>query len=175
MRSFLLTTAVVALLAACAPPASQQERPETPPGPTVVACNEVAPNASQQVTVGEPVAAVAAASDLRGGSITPGTYDLVRATRVGSATGWNGTRAIALNVSEDQAGAVTFNWAGAAPGGEVDRWTAGFTETPQPRISYTCGRAGEVAAEFAAQANALQLRIQDGASGQLELEFQRRS
>jgi hypothetical protein len=175
MRSFLLTTAVIALLTACSPPAPTSERPETPPGPTVVACNDVTPSAGRQVAVGEAVAAAAAASDLRGGSITPGTYDLVRATRVGAATGWSGTRAVALDVSEDQAGAVTFNWAGAAPGGETDRWTASFTDTPQPRISYTCGRAGEVSAEFAAQANALQLRIQDGASGQLALDFERRT
>jgi hypothetical protein len=175
MRSFLLTTVVVAALAACSPPATTTERPDTPPGPTIVACNEVTPNTGQQVAVGEAVAAAAAAADLRGGSITPGTYDLVRATRVGAATGWSGTRAVALDVSEDQAGAVTFNWAGAAPGGETDRWTASFTDTPQPRLSYTCGRAGEVAAEFAAQSDALQLRVQDGASGQLALDFQRRS
>lgn len=174
MRSFLLSTAVVALLASCSPPAATTERPETPPGPTIAACNDVTPDASRQVAVGEPVAAAAAASDLRGGSITPGTYDLVRATRVGAATGWRGTRAVALDVTEDQAGAVTFNWAGAAQGSEMDRWTASFTDTPQPRIRYTCGRAGEVAAEFAAQSNALQLRIQDGASGQLALDFERR-
>ena len=175
MRTFLLAT-TVAVLAACSPPApQQQDRPQTPPGPTVAACNDVTPNANQQVAVTEAVAAAAAAADLRGGSIAPGTYDLVRATRVGAATGWRGTRAVALQVTEDQAGAVTFDWAGAAPSGEPDRWTASFTETPQPRISYTCGRAGEVAAEFAAQSNALQLRIQDGASGQLALEFQRRS
>jgi hypothetical protein len=78
-------------------------------------------------------------------------------------------------VSEDQSGAVTFNWAGADPGGEIDRWTATFTESPQPRDAYSCGRVGDVAADFAAQNNTLQLRLQDGASGQLALEFQRRS
>lgn len=175
MRAFLLSTAFVALLAACSPPAQQTERPETPPGATVVACNEVVPDASRQVRVGDEVVTAAAASDLRGGSIAPGTYDLITATRVGAATGWAGTRAVALNVSEDQSGAVTFNWAGADPGGETDRWTATFTETPQARIAYTCGRVGEVAADFAAQNNVLQLRLQDGASGQLALEFRRRS
>ncbi|MEZ5960417.1 MAG: hypothetical protein R3C30_08310 [Hyphomonadaceae bacterium] len=175
MRAFLLTTALVAGLAACSPPTQQADRPDTPPGPTTIACNDVAPNASRQVTVSDEVVTAAAASDLRGGSITPGTYDLVSAMRVGSATGWNGTRAVALSVSEDQSGAVTFNWAGAEPGGETDRWTATFTETPQPRMSYTCGRVGEIAAQFAAQNNILQLRLQDGASGQLALEFQRRS
>ncbi len=65
--------------------------------------------------------------------IAPGTYDLVSATRIGGATGWNGTRAVSLAVSEDQSGGVTFNWAGAEAGGETDRWTATFTEAPQPR------------------------------------------
>lgn len=176
MRAFLLTTVFVAALVACSPPSQQQaDRPDTPPGPTTIACNDVAPNAARQVTVSDEVVTAAAASDLRGGSITPGTYDLVSAMRVGGATGWNGARAVALSVSEDQSGAVTFNWAGAEAGGETDRWTATFTETPQPRMSYTCGRVGEVAAEFAAQSNTLHLRLQDGASGQLALEFQRRS
>lgn len=176
MRAFLLTTAFVAVLAACTPPSSQQaERPDTPPGPTTTACNDVAPNASRQVTVTDEVATAAAASDLRGGSIAPGTYDLVSAMRVGGATGWSGARAVALSVSEDRNGGVTFNWAGAAQGGETDRWTASFTETPQPRMSYTCGRVGEVAADFAGHNATLQLRLQDGASGQLALEFQRRS
>lgn len=174
MRALLLTTTFVALLTACTPPAQQSERPNTPPGPTVVACNDVAPNASQQVAVGEEVASTAAAADLRGGSIAPGTYDLVSATRVGAATGWSGTRAVALAVSEDANGAVIFNWAGADPAGETDRWTATFTEAPQPRMAYSCGRVGEVAADFAAQNNALQLRLQDGAAGQLALNFARR-
>lgn len=175
MRALLITAALVTVLAACTPPAQQTERPDTPPGPTTIACNDVAPNAARQITVNDEVVTAAAASDLRGGSIAPGTYDLVSAMRVGSATGWTGTRAVALAVSEDQAGAVTFNWAGAAPGGEADRWTATFTEAPQPRVAYTCGRVGEVAADFAAQNNVLQLRLQDGAGGQLALEFQRRS
>lgn len=176
MRAFLLTTAFVTMLAACTPPSSQQaERPDTPPGPTTIACNDVAPNASRQIAVTDEIVTAAAASDLRGGSITPGTYDLVSAMRVGGATGWSGTRAVALSVSEDQSGGVTFNWAGADQGGETDRWTATFTEAPQPRMSYTCGRVGEVPADFAAQNNTLQLRLQDGASGQLALEFQRRS
>ncbi len=174
MRTFLLTTAVVALLGACTPPAQQPDRPDTPPGPQATACNDVAPNASRQIGVEDAVAATAAASDLRGGSIAPGNYDLVRATRIGAATGWDGTRAVALAVSEDEAGAVTFNWAGAAPGGETDRWTASFTETPQPRVSYTCGRMGEVPAEFAAAQTSLQLRLPDGAGGQLSMDFERR-
>lgn len=174
MRSFLLTTAVVALLAACTPPAPQQERPDTPPGPQVQACNDVTPNASRQIGVEEAVAAAASEPELRGGEITPGTYDLVRATRIGSATGWSGTRAVALAVSEDADGAVTFNWAGAAPEGAVDTWTATFTEAPQPRIAYTCGRSGEVAAEFATRDTALQLRLPDGANGQLAMDFERR-
>ena len=95
MRAFLITTAFAALLAACTPPAQQStERPDTPPGPTTIACNDVTPNAARQVSVTEEVVTAAAASDLRGGSIAPGTYDLVSAMRVGGATGWNGARAL---------------------------------------------------------------------------------
>jgi hypothetical protein len=174
MRAFLLTTALAMSLGACTPPASQDGRPQTPPGPQLAACNDVTPDASRQIGVEDAVAATATASDLRGGEIAPGTYDLVRAIRIGAATGWNGTRAVALAVSEDSAGAVTFNWAGSAPGGEVDRWTASFSDTPEPRINYTCGRAGEVAAEFAAAQTSLQLRLPDGAGGQLAMDFERR-
>lgn len=174
MRTFLLTAAT--LLTACSPPAQQQERPETPPGPQVLACNEVAPDASQQVAVEEAVAAAAAASDLRGGAITPGTYDLVRATRIGAATGWDGTRAVALSIAEEINGPLTFNWAGAAPGGERDTWTATFTDVAQQgQLTYTCGRMGEVLAGFSASADALQLRIPDGANGSLHLDFRRRA
>jgi hypothetical protein len=175
MRKFMISAAAITLLVACTPPAQQQtDRPDAPPGPTTVACNNVAPDAGRQISVGEEVVTAAAASDLRGGSITPGTYDLVSATRVGGATGWNGTRAVALAVTEDQSGGVTFNWAGAEPGGHTDRWTASLTEAPQPRMTYSCGRVGEVAADFATQNNTLQLRLQDGARGQLALQFERR-
>jgi hypothetical protein len=135
----------------------------------------VTPDAARQVAVGEEVVTAAAAADLRGGSIAPGTYDLTTASRIGAATGWSGTRAVALEVSEGQNGGVTFNVASAETGRATDRWTATFTEAPQPRLAYTCGRMGEVAADFAAQSNALQLRLQDGAGGQLALQFQRRS
>lgn len=174
MRSLMFTTAALALLAACTPPA---ERPDAPPSqpPGVVACNDVAPDARRQVGVQDALATTAAATELRGGSITPGVYDLTSATRIGQATGWTGTRAVALAVSEDASGAVTFNWAGAAPGGEIDRWTASFTEAPQASLTYTCGRMGQVNVAFAAPADALELRIPDGAGGSLELTFQRRT
>src|SRR5687767_12174252 len=113
MRNFLWSAACAALLVACSPPA---QRPEAPPEqPAVAACNSVAPDAARQVRVEEAAAGVEAAADLRGGAIAPGTYDLISARRVGAATGWDGTRAVALEVSESAAGAVTFNWAGAAP------------------------------------------------------------
>jgi hypothetical protein len=170
MRQLIASAALVAALTACSPPA---QRPETPPAPAVAACNSVTPDGGRQVRVEEAAASAEAAADLRGGAIAPGVYDLVSARRIGAATGWSGTRAVALEVSEGEAG-VTFNWASAAPDGAVDSWTAAFTDTPQPRLSYSCGRVGDVAAEFAAQANALTLRLQDGAGGQLALEFQRR-
>jgi hypothetical protein len=174
MRKFLVSVAVAAMLAACSPPA--QDTAETPePPPTTIACNAVAPNAGRQVAVGEEVVTAAAAADLRGGSIAPGIYDLASATRVGSPTGWSGTRAVALDVSEASSGVVTFNWAGAPPSGEVDSWTAAFTETPQPHITFSCGRIGDADVDFATEGNTLQLRMPDGANGALLLTFERRA
>lgn len=174
MRKFLMSVAVVAMLAACSPPAPQ-DTTEAPTPPTVVACNTVAPDGARQVSIGEEVVTAAAAADLRGGSIAPGTYDLASATRVGSPTGWTGTRAVAIEVSEASSGAVTFNWAGAPPQGDVDRWTATFTDTPTPRIAFTCGRMGEVDADFAVEGTGLQLRLPDGAQGSLLLNFTKRA
>jgi hypothetical protein len=175
MRKFFVSAAVAALVAACSPPASQDtaERPDEPP--TVAACNDIAPNAARQVTVGDEVVTAAAAADLRGGSIAPGTYDLASATRVGSPTGWSGTRAVSLGVSEEVNGGVIVNWSGAPPSGERDTWTASFTEAPQPHITFTCGRIGGADIDFAVEGNALQLRMPDGANGSLALNFERRS
>jgi hypothetical protein len=172
MRRVLASAAIVALLTACSPPA---ERPDKAPAPpTVAACNSVAPDAARQVRVEDAPAAAAAASDLRGGAITPGVYDLVSAQRIGAATGWSGARAVALEVSESEAG-VTFNWSSRAPDGAADSWTAGFVEAPRPRLTYTCGRIGDVDAEFQAQGDTLTLRLPDGAGGQLAMTFQRRA
>ena len=112
---------------------------------------------------------------LRGGRITPGTYDLTRAQRLGQATGWSGSRAVALSVAENPSGGTLFNWAGAAPNGATDTWTASFTDAPHAQITFTCGRTGTVTADFSASANALDLRLPDGADGQLHLSFARRS
>lgn len=176
MRPFLISAAAAALVLACSPPAEREAEapPQTPP--TVQACNDVAPDAARQVQVEGELAVAAAASDLRGGSIVPGVYDLVSARRIGAATGWQGTRAAALDVSEAASGAVTFNWASAAPGEVRDTWTATFTEAPgDARLTYTCGRIGTIGAEFSAEANALELRLPDGANGRLALAFERRS
>lgn len=176
MRSLLLSAALAALLVACSPPTQPKAEAPPEPAPQVQACNSVAPNLSRLVLIEEPMAAAAAVGDLRGGRIAPGTYDLVRAVRVGQATGWQGQQAVALAISEDASGPLTFNWAGAAPGGEVDAWTASFTDVAQQgQLTYTCGRMGQVQADFAATADALQLRIPDGANGLLQLDFQRRA
>jgi len=173
MRKVLLSVAVAAILAACSPPQEKAERPEQAP-PAVAACNALTPNPARQIAIGDEIVAAAAASDLRGASITPGVYDLASATRIGSPTGWNGTRAVALQVSEDTTGGVNFNWAGAAPQGETDTWTAAFMEAPTPTITFICGRMGTVDVDFAAEADALQLRLPDGANGSLQLNFERR-
>jgi len=172
MRKFLLSAAVAALLAACTPPA-QQQTPDAPgPVPQVQACNTVTPDFARLVRI-EEAGAVTAAVDLPGGPIAPGTYDLVRAVRVGQPTGWQGARSVALEVTEDASG-VTFQWAGAPESGEVDRWTASFTDTPSPRLNFTCGRIGDVETDFTASRGALQLRVPDGANGSLLMDFARR-
>jgi hypothetical protein len=173
MRKLPLTAAIAALMAACSPPPTETSAPDAP-APQVQACNTITPDMARMVRVEETPAVAAAASDLPGGPISPGLYDLTRAVRIGQATGWQGARAVALDVTESADG-VVFEWAGAPASGEVDRWTASFTDTPAPRLSYTCGRIGDVAADFTASAGALQLRVPDGANGALLLDFARRS
>lgn len=169
MRSFIIAAA----LAASCSPRPQEAEPTRPERPVVEACSGVSPNAAQQVAV-ETVAAIAAAADLRGGPIAPGVYDLTSAHRVGAATGWRSTRAVALEVSEAAEG-VVFNWASVSPEGQTDSWTANFRDAPGgAQLIYTCGRIGEVEARFAAGTTTLQLRLPDGADGELILDFQRR-
>jgi hypothetical protein len=177
MRPLLLSAALAALILACSPPAQREaEAPSSAQAPQVQACNAIQPDFSKLVSVQEEEAVGVAASDLRGGRIAPGVYDLMRAVRLGQATGWQGARAVALDVRENAEGGVILNWAGAAPGGAVDSWTATFTDaTPDARLTYTCGRIGEVEASFTATADALQLSIPDGANGSLELTFARRN
>lgn len=169
----ILPLIVVAALSACSRPAPEQ--PGAPPSsPAVAACNDVAPDPARLIRVQDSAAGAGPAVELRGGRIAPGNYDLASAVRIGEATGWSGERAVALRVEESEAG-VVLNWAGAAPGGAVDTWTAVLTDTPQVRIAFTCGRVGEVDAALSAQPDTLELRIQDGASGALHMVFQRRS
>jgi len=169
LGALVLATALVA----CSPPAVQtQERPPATP-PAGAACNALAPDPTRLVEVRDGEAAATAAAELRGGAIAPGTYDLIGAVRIGAATGWREPRAVALQVAESDEG-VVLNWAGSAPGGPIDTWTATLRETPSVRLSYSCGRIGDVEAAFSAQADRLELRIQDGASGALSLSFARR-
>jgi hypothetical protein len=174
MRRVLLSAALAAFVLACSPPAPQQESEAPGPVPEVVACNTIAPDHTRQVAVSDGEAVASAAADLRGGALTPGVYDLIRATRIGSPTGWQNTRAVALEISENSEGVVTLNWAGAPLQGQVDRWTAEFREQPR-RIAFTCGRIGEVAADFQSSGNALELRLPDGANGALLMNFERRA
>lgn len=170
----LVPLLAAAALVACSPPSTQApETPTAPEAPQIAACNEVQPDATKLVSVQDEVV-TAALADLSGGRIAPGLYDLTTATRIGGATGWDGQRAVSLDVTEAN-GAVVFNWAGAATGGERDTWTANFTDTPDVRLTYTCGRVGEVGGDFTAVGDALTLRLTDGANGALLLAFQRRS
>lgn len=175
-RHFLLAATALAL-AACSPPTSEAPQPpdggDQPPG--VVACNDVTPDMSRLVSVQAPLAAAAADVGLRGGPIAPGTYDLISATRIGNATGWDDPRAAALDVREDANGAVTFDWASVARENPADRWTASFTDTPSARLTYTCGRVGAVDAEFdVSESGQLRLRLPDGGAGSLDLVLQLR-
>lgn len=174
MRRLLFSAALAALMAACSPPASQQDA-EAPPAPAPeLACNTVAPDSTRQVAVTDSEAVASAAAELRGGVLSPGVYDLVRATRIGAPSGWRNTQAVAIEISEGADGVVTLNWAGAPEQGQVDRWSAEFRDAP-PRIAFTCGRIGEVEAQFQASGRALELRLPDGANGALLLNFERRA
>lgn len=170
------TFAAALVFAAACSPAPQQSETKAPerPEPQEIACNTLAPDVGKQVAITEAPAA-AASLDLRGGRIAPGVYDLSSAQRIGAATGWEGTRAVVIDVTEDAAtGAVSLNWAGTTPTSLIDRWTATLSEAPQARLTYTCGRLGEVDAAFTAGERALQLRVDDGANGALQLSFLRR-
>ena len=171
MRRVLLL-ATVAALAACSPKAPEEAAPTPAPVP-VANCNQVAPDFQSLVEV-QDEAAVTMAAELLGGPITPGTYDLVSAVAIGAATGWNGGRAVALSVQETGEG-VILNWAGGAPAGAIDTWTATLLDTPDVRLTYTCGRVGTVAASYGADDQSLELRLPDGANGTMRLVFQRRA
>lgn len=170
MRSLILI-ALAFTLAACDPPREARDRPKGPQPPP---CNLVEPDLARVVMVQDPVAAAAAVADLRGGPIAPGTYDLTSATRVGQPTGWPGASTVAIEVAETQSGEVTFNWAGIRDG-QSDRWTATFTETPEPSLTFTCGRIGHIGAAYAMSGANLQLRLPDGANGSLDLVFEPRT
>lgn len=174
MRRVLLSAAFAALVVACSPPASEQRSDTLAPAPELTACNTLTPDNARQVAITDSEAIASAAADLRGGTLTPGVYDLIRATRIGSPTGWQNSQAVALEVSESAEGAVTLNWAGAPLQGRVDRWTAELNEQAH-RIAFSCGRIGEVEADFQASGSALQLRLPDGANGALLLNFERRA
>lgn len=173
MRKFLMIAASSAAIAACSQPA---DRPDAPPPQQQTACNTVTPDSARLVTLTDEVASTAAASDLRGGAITPGVYDLVSGQKLGGAQGWQGARAVSLEARETEAGAVTFDWASVSAGSQAERWTATFNDTPAPAIEYTCGRSGRADdVGFATAADTLSLRLPDASgAGALLLEFRRR-
>lgn len=174
---FITFAAVAALLAACSPPSNtKQGEAPTPDTPIVAACNQVVPDLTQVVTLGDDVAVASSVADLRGGRVAPGTYDLISGGRLGGAAGWQGGRAVALEVSESEAGTM-FNWASApSGGGDAERWTAGFIDAPQGHLTFTCGRSGGADVDFTAEANGLRLQVpEDGGTGSLYLVFSRRT
>ena len=172
MRVLILIAATA--IAGCSPQPSSSPENTTAPPLTIPACNDLTPDFTRMVRVQDETNAALSAAELLGGPIPPGTYDLSGAVRVGAATGWNGERAVVLSVSESDTG-VVLNWAGAARGEAIDKWTATLADRSRVQITYTCGRIGEVNASYLAQPDALSLRIEDGASGTLHLVFDRRS
>lgn len=174
MRKLLLITAALAL-AACQPAPTTAPEPEAEAPPAVTACNTLSPDLMKLVAVQDEAVAALPAASLAGGPITPGTYDLTRAIRIGGATGWNGERAAVLEVTESDAG-VVLNWSSAAAHGPRDTWTATLSDNSEAtRLTYSCGRVGEVEAGVVASESSLDLRIADGANGALRMAFERRS
>ena len=167
MRALMIAAAIV--LSACSPPA------RGPPAPPIAdACNDVTPDAAKAVTLGHADMVAAAITDLRGGRVAPGTYDLVSGNRIGAAAGWQGARAVALDVREAEAGTI-FNWASMASIGDVERWTAGFIDAPSGHLTFTCGRNGGADIGFSADADGLHLQTPEaGGVGALSLVFERR-
>jgi hypothetical protein len=165
--------AVAVMLASCSPPANQA--PARPSPRLNIACNDLAPNPAGAVALDGEIAAAIAVADLRGGRIAPGIYDLVSGARIGMAAGWEGARAVAIEVREDESGTM-FNWANAAPDGAVERWTAGFIDAPTPHLTYVCGRSGGADIAFTAEGAGLRLQLpEDGGAGSLYLVFLRRA
>jgi len=176
MRRFMLLAATAALVA-CTPPQQRNEPAPAPlpePPPAATACNAIAPNPAQAVTLSDEAVAVASLPpELPGGPISPGVYDLTSGNRIGGAAGWQGARATALEVTEGGAG-VALNWAQVA-GAETERWTASFHQGPPAQLAFLCGRTGQSEITFQASANELRLRMPDASGvGQLFLVFRKR-
>lgn len=174
MRRFALAASAV-LLAACTPPAPTSTQTTAPTQAQQMACNDVTPDAAKLVQLQEaPRTAAALNSDLAGGRIAPGLYDLSGGYVSGGAPAWTATRAAALQVSEADAG-VTFNYAEIG-GNDAHRWTGAFHEGPPAGLDYTCGLSGHVDIRFAAQPTQLQIRVPDaGGAGFQTLIFTRRA
>lgn len=175
----ILFAASIAVLAACqpasAPPTSDTTTAQTP-APAVVSCNEVAPDASKQVLIASlpPAAAAALADNLRGGPLSPGTYDLTSGIVQGGATGWTQARAVAVDIADTDAGTV-LNYAEAG-GGDVTRWTANFNNASPATLTFTCGRTGQATVQYQSNANELRLSMPaESGAGSYYMTFAKRA
>lgn len=166
MRQLLILSAFV-VIASCEPAAPPGAAPNsdqaatstTTPRSTNVACNDVAPDPAHAVLIASlpPAAGRALASNLDGGPLTPGTYDLTSGVAQDGATRWTEARAVALSVTDGNPGAV-LNYAEAS-NGPTFRWSADFNDTPSPTLTFTCGRSGQATINYQARRNELRLSI----------------
>jgi len=166
MRQLLILSAFI-VVASCqpaappsAPATSDQSTTSTPTTtPVSAACNDLAPDPAHTVLLASlpPAAGRALASNLNGGPLTPGTYDLTSGVVQDGATRWTEARAVALSVADGNSGAVV-NYA-EAHNGEISRWSANFSDAPSATLTFTCGRSGQAAITYQASNNELRMSI----------------
>lgn len=183
MRQLLILSAFI-VVASCqpatsptAPSTSDQTTTSTSTSaPSSVACNDLAPDPAHSVLIASlpPAAGRALAGNLNGGPLTPGTYDLTSGVVQDGATRWTEARAVALSVADGDSGAV-LNYA-EAQNGATARWSANFSDTPSPTLTFTCGRSGQAAITYEASSNELRMSIPaENGVGRFFMVFAKRS
>lgn len=153
----------------------QQQETQTPPA--TQACNDVAINPALSVSPTGAAAATEVEAALLGGPIAPGTYDLTRVEQRAGAPAWEQQVWETLRVTETTQGqTLDFVVARGSASAEPQRFTARLQEDPGAALVFTCGRTGQAAVGWTAQANELQLLLPaDSGAGQTLFVFARRA